>query len=120
MDFFNDIGHKVKKAVNKAAKKTEDIAELTKKKLSLKAEEDRLDSIYAQIGKLRYAELRAGEDKTDAIENLLFEADDCMDRIKALRASIAKQKKIKLCFSCGAELEENDLFCSVCGQNQSK
>ncbi len=119
MGFWNELGDKVTKTVNKAAKKTEDIADLTKKKLSLKAEEDKLDSIYAQIGKIRFAELRMGEDKTDAIETLLFEVEDSIDKIKALRASIAKAKKLKVCISCGAELDEDDIFCSTCGKNQN-
>ena len=120
MGFWKEVGDKVTKTVNKAAKKTEDIADITKKKLSLKAEEDKLDSIYAQIGKMRFAELRHGEDKSETIENLLFEAEDSIDKIKALRVSIAKAKKLKLCADCGAELEESDIFCSVCGKNQSK
>ena len=120
MAFWEDFKYTVTSTVNKAAKKTEDIADITKKKISLKAEEDRLDTLYSQVGKLRVFELRHGEDKSEAIEALLPEIDDSMEKIASLRRDIAKARKVKLCKSCGAELDINDVFCSKCGENQNK
>ncbi len=120
MAFWEDFKYTVTNTVNKAAKKTEDIADLTKKKISLKAEEDRLDSLYSQVGKLRFAEVRRGEDKSEAIENLFSEIEDSIKKVSSLRADIAKARKVKMCKNCGAELEENDIFCSKCGDNQNK
>lgn len=120
MAFWEEFKASVSTTVNKAAKKTEDIADITKKKINLKAEEDKLDTLYAQLGKLRYTELRRGEDKSETVDTLLCEIDESKQRIHLLREAISKARGEKLCVACGATIAKEDVFCSKCGENQNK
>lgn len=118
MTFWEDLRTTVSGTAKKAAKKTEEFADITKKKIDLKSEEDKLDSLYAQVGKLVYIQIRKGEEKQDIIETLFTEIDDKKEKISKLRAEIAKSKKSKICAKCGSEISIDDVFCGKCGEKQ--
>ena len=117
MEFIDDLTNKVTSTVNKAAKKAEDVADTAKKKLCVKAEEDRLESLYANLGKLVYREKKRGENNAESEDRLIDEIGKSMEKIKALRVEIAKGART--CIACGAALDATDTFCPMCGEVQN-
>lgn len=119
MEFIDELANKVTSTVNKAAKKAEDVADLTKKKLLVKSEEDKLDTLYSKLGKLLYREKKRGENNDEAKEKLIAEIDSSVEKLKSLRVDIAKSKGARTCVACGAELDATDTFCPMCGEVQN-
>lgn len=115
MAFFENLGKKVGEAAQAAAKKSGDLVETTKLNVNINSEEDKIQKLYTQIGKTLYEKYTAGGAvPEDAIET--FEAIKVHEQnIRALKDKVLEIKGSKLCVSCGAEIDKDQLFCSKCG-----
>lgn len=115
MAFLDNMGKKLGEAAQAAAKKSGELVEVTKLNVNINTEEDKIQKLYAQIGKKIYEKYAAsGSIDEEAIE-------DCEtikvheQNAKNLRSKILEIKNLKACTGCGAELERDQIFCSKCG-----
>lgn len=115
MAFFENLGKKVGEAAQAAAKKSGELVETTKLNVNINSEEDKIQKLYAQIGKAvfdKFAESGAAEDYIkEACEAIIVHEQN----IKSLREKIAAVKGTKACIGCGAEMDRTQIFCSKCG-----
>jgi DNA-directed RNA polymerase subunit RPC12/RpoP len=115
MAFFENIGKKVGGAAQAAAKKSGELVEVTKLNVSIGTEEDKIEKLYAQMGKLIYEKYittgTADEELVEICEQIKVHEDS----IKALRSKIAEIKQVKSCSNCGAEMAKDQVFCAECG-----
>lgn len=109
MAFIERLSAKSKDFTQKA----KDVTEQTKIKNLMKAEEEKIQSLYAALGKLYY------ENETEQLK------EPYADIAKTIRLSVAKaeeyQEKITgikskyVCPKCGASVTSTTQFCKQCG-----
>lgn len=118
MAFFENIGKKIGETAQAAAKKSGDLVEVTKLNMSINSEEDKMEKLYAQLGKLVYSDFNEGIGLDARYMEICNTVMTHEQNIAAIRQKIQEIKNIKLCSNCGAELERNVAFCPSCGAQQ--
>ena len=115
---FDEIKRSATGVADRAVKKTGDVTNLVKLKVNIKAAEGKLSSVYEEIGRLFYTAERSGEDCTSDIAAYIMKADKLKADIAAFNKQIAKLRNVRICDSCGSEIDEKVNFCPVCGAKQ--
>lgn len=118
MDFIKNITKKVTETAKVAAKKSGEMVELTKLKMNISSEEDKIEKEYAQMGKIVFEAFERGEKVGDEFEAHCEKIVSYRENIKAMKDQILKLKNIKVCPECGGEVESEALFCPKCGTKQ--
>lgn len=118
MAFFEDLGKKLTKVGEVAAEKTKEVAELTKVNAKILDVQNKLDKAYIEVGK-KYLELHPANDEEDmeAVVNAVYELED---QLKELRRQLQELKGTVKCDVCGADCDNNDVFCKKCGAELKK
>lgn len=117
MGVFDDILSGTKKAARQVGKKANELFEITKVNMDISGVEDKMNAVYADIGKEIYTLVReksfsAGEEilsMCDEVDALLKEKEELQDRASQL-------KNERRCASCGAVNRDASTFCSSCGK----
>lgn len=108
--------------VDSAKKTAQDLAGKGKNQLDLLNQQARLSKAQRQLGALVYSLIRSGEENRELVDKYVqaiaaIEAE--IDRIKAqpefTPAAAPAEKAERHCPQCGAEVEEDALFCHRCG-----
>ena len=115
MAFLENLGKKVGEAAQAAAKKSGELVEVTKLNVNISSEEDKVQKLYAQIGKSVYERYSASGVAEDYAREACEQIKVHEQNIKSLRDKIAEVKGVKSCISCGTEMERTQIFCSKCG-----
>ncbi len=118
MDFVKKISKKVSDAAKTAARKSSDVVEITKLKVSISNEEDKIEKVYAQIGRKVFALYETGETVEEELKKHCEQIVTSKDDIKAMKEQILRLKDVKVCPSCTAELEAEVAYCPKCGAKQ--
>ena len=113
MGFFGNIGKTLSDAGQATLQKGKEMADTAKFNGMISDEEKKLSGYYEQIGR-KYVEL-FGEPKEEAFVELIENIKVSNQKIEECRQEIKKIKGVIRCQSCGAELPQGTLFCSVCG-----
>jgi len=113
MAFFERFGEKLSNAGKDVAKRTKELADITKLNMQINNEEDSIKSKYLEIGKLYY-ELHAS-DPSEEFTDLCASITDSENKINTIKAQIQAIKGVKKCSKCGTEIALSSTFCSVCG-----
>lgn len=111
MAFLENLG----KAAQAAAKKSGELVEVTKLNVNINSEEDKIQKLYAQIGKSVFERYSASGEASDDIRETCEAITVHEQNIKGLRDKIAEVKGTKQCIGCGTEMEKTQIFCSKCG-----
>ena len=88
MSVFNELTQKVSNTAKAAAKKSNDIVEITKLNMSISAEEDKIKKLYSEIGKALYETYQKGEDLPDAFKESCEKIKSFEENIKQMRQRI--------------------------------
>lgn len=118
MDSLSKIAKSVGDGAKTAVKKSEDMVEIAKLNKSITNEEDRIKSIYNEIGKIIYLKYENNEAIEDELIELCNKIDEYQDNISSLKQKIAEVKNVRICSNCGVELEIDTEFCGKCGAKQ--
>lgn len=118
MSVFNNLTKKVSETAKAAAKKSGDIVEMTKLNMSIGTEEDKIKKTYAEIGKKIYDLFAAGAEIPEDVKEQCEAIGTYEKNIEELKQKILEYKNIKVCASCGFELDSQAMFCSKCGAKQ--
>ncbi len=116
MDLFDEIIDKAKVAFDVAVKATEDAVDTGKQKFNIASYESKLNKDYKSLGKAFYDLKKTGEIDNEAVDGLLASIDEKLAKIEELKEEIRKAKADRVCANCGAAIEENIIFCPICGQ----
>jgi len=124
VNFLDNISKNISKRVTEvaqvAAKKSSEVVEITKLNMSINAEEDKIQKLYEEIGKIIYDCFKSQEDVPEEIKEFCAEIQESENNIKKYKKRILELKSLKLCPNCGAELEGDENFCPQCGARQKK
>lgn len=115
MTFFDELKRSASDVAEKAAKKTNELTNIAKLNMNMKSCESKLVSVYEEIGRMFYSAERNGEDYTSEIAANIMKADKLKADIAAIKAKLAKLKKVLVCEGCGNEISEDSAYCSYCG-----
>ncbi|HPD00334.1 MAG TPA: zinc ribbon domain-containing protein [Acetivibrio sp.] len=118
MDFIKDVTKKVASTAKVAVKKSGVLVEITKLNLNIGTEKDKISKIYTQIGKAVCDSFEKGEDVPSNYTVLCEKVLNIKENIEKMKRQILQLKNIKICPSCGAELEVDVAYCSRCGAKQ--
>jgi uncharacterized coiled-coil DUF342 family protein len=118
MSVFNNFTKKVSETAKAAAKKSGDIVEMTKINMSIGAEEDKIKKAYAEIGKKIYELSASGAEIPESVKEQCDAINTYESTIEELKQKILEYKNIKVCASCGTELDLETVFCPKCGAKQ--
>ncbi|AUS96619.1 zinc-ribbon domain-containing protein [Clostridium thermosuccinogenes] len=118
MSVFSGITQKVSNTAKAAAKKSNDIVEVTKLHMSISAEEDKIKKLYGEIGKALYESYERGEPIGDAFKDSCEQIQSISENIKQMKQKILELKNLKACSNCSAELDADVIYCPRCGTKQ--
>lgn len=118
MSVFENFTRKVTETAKAAAKKSSDLVEVTKLNMSIGSEEDKIEKVYKEIGKIVYENYANGGNVEDAFIEKCKEIASYENNIKEMRNKVRELKNVKTCPSCGEELDLEVMFCSKCGTKQ--
>lgn len=117
-DNFENFTKKVTETAKAAARKSGDIYEVTKLSMAIGLEEDRIDNVYTQIGKIAYDSFQKGEGSFDIFKEKFDIIKGYETNINDMKQKILEMKGLKVCPVCGAELDVDSSYCSKCGVKQ--
>ncbi|MEN2775465.1 zinc ribbon domain-containing protein [Acetivibrio clariflavus] len=109
MSFFE----KLTSAGKDMAKKTKELADITKLNMQISSEEDKIKNKYLEIGKLYYELFSSNPDEKFA--EFCAAITESKNKIALLKDQILEIKGAKKCSYCGAEIAKSAVFCSACG-----
>ena len=113
MAFFDELSDRIINTSKTAVSKAKEVADITKLKTEIISEENRIKSLYAEIGKM-FCEKEAGEIDPE-YQPLLEKVAVSKAAIAEYKAEIQKIKGTCQCPECGAEAAADAQFCSACG-----
>ena len=116
MDLFDEILDKAKVAFDVAVKATEDVVDTGKQKFNIATLENKITKDYKALGEAFYSFKKTGEIDDELIDELITSIDEKKEKIEELKEIIRKSKAERVCANCGAAIEENIIFCPICGQ----
>ena len=113
MDFFDKMGQTITNKGKDVAKKAKDIAEAVSLGGQVGTQEDVIDRLYMDMGRLLYQNKEdwMNLDLRDKMEQL----DAAHKELDRLKAEIRRLKGIKVCENCGGEISQDACFCPNCG-----
>ena len=117
---LNDLLDRGGALAGSAKKTAADLAQRGRRQLELTAAQSRLSKAQRQLGALVYSLVRSGEEDRRLVDKYVAAIAAIEDEIETLRAAGAEpaapqQSAGRICPQCGAEVEEDTLFCSSCG-----
>lgn len=112
---FTSIKEGFTKTAQTAVKKSNEIVEVTKLRISIADGEADLSKIMRRIGEIVYTAYKNEEAPEVSLEELCAEADEKMEMLDGLREKLAAAKKMKRCQACKADMDAEAEFCSKCG-----
>jgi len=114
MSFFD----RVKETANSAVQSTGEMLEVAKLNLDVRSAEDKINTLFAKMGKLVFASYENGKVKDADMIALCETVKTSYVNVEELRRKILELRNKKACVKCKAELNENDPFCNKCGEKQ--
>ncbi len=116
MDFFDELLDKAKVALDVAVKATGDVVDTGKQKFNIASLENKISKDYKALGEAFYGFKKNGEIDDAAVDELILSIDEKLSKIEEIKEEIRKAKADRVCANCGAAIEENTVFCPICGQ----
>ena len=113
MPFFEDLGKKISKTSQGAVQKAKDTAEILKLNGMISDEEKRLNTLYAEIGKI-YFEIYA-QNCEPQFKDIVNQIVESKNKITEYSEQVKKLKGLVSCPKCGAGIQPGSPFCSNCG-----
>lgn len=115
MDFFDDAINKTKEVFETVSQKTGEVIATEKQKFDIASLKSKREKDYTALGKVYYKMICGGGEAPDEARAIV-EAIKAKDaEIERLSGEIQKTKNKKACPACGAFIDKNSVFCSVCG-----
>lgn len=105
-------------AVN-AAKKSGELIESTKLNHSISVEEEKIKTIFTEIGSQYYQKFHADDVVDPDLLHYCKRIEEIQSNIAIIKQKILEIRSVKVCQSCENELALDIMFCPKCGSNQS-
>ena len=113
MGFFDKLSDVINSTSKEINKKAKDLMSSNKLEGQIAAEEDKIQSIYLQIGMEYYAACKDDPECTYA--QLCQQIDAARKEISKLKKELEKLKGLQRCPNCGSAVSVDAAFCPKCG-----
>ncbi|MCL1949159.1 MAG: zinc ribbon domain-containing protein [Turicibacter sp.] len=112
--FLKEVGQKLTKTGQGAIDKTKNFAEVSRLNLKLAEEEQQLEDLYANLGRLFY---KVNQQNPDFIYREMFGAiEGSQKNADFLKEAIIALKGTRSCPQCKEEAMPGAAYCAKCGQ----
>jgi len=112
-NFLNEIGKKIGKTSSHALDRTKNFAEVSRLNLKLAEEEQQLEDLYANLGRLYF---KASRNNPELMYREMFGAiEGSQKQISYLQTLINELKGKRSCPECKAACVEGAAYCARCG-----
>jgi ribosomal protein L40E len=118
MALFENFTKKVTETAKAVSKKSGDLVEVTKLNMSINTEQDKIEKVYAEMGKSVYELFSKGGDVEEPFRESCEKIKAYEKSIEEMKQKILETKNVKICTGCGTELELEIAFCPKCGAKQ--
>lgn len=112
---FDDIFDKARTAMNIAAKKTNEVVEVSKLKLDAVKLNNEITALYEKLGRSVYQMKQEKYQDESLISSLCEEINELLKKLSELSESIAEKKNEIVCPTCGTINMKDNLYCFKCG-----
>lgn len=119
MGFFEDFIGKAKSAASAAGKKTSELVELSKLKISEAETKHDIDKKFEELGRSVY-KAQWDENEPEFVKALKAEISQLYDKLNDIQVQIAAVKNQVKCRSCGNINVTDSKFCNKCGNPLGK
>lgn len=122
MGFFEDLSKKASETYKNTAEKTNKLTREMKLKSLINEDKNKIEKIYAEIGKKVY-EKHIREENIDIKSELIEECskiDAYAKEIEDMNMEMLSLKNLRICKKCAAEISVNAKFCPSCGAQQEE
>lgn len=124
---FENLKKSAAAVADSALKTTRDLAQKGKQQVDRLALENKLRKAQEQLGAVVYSLHRTGEQNDALVARYIDAIEEVEAELAALgaaqeapeEAAQPAQEDVKICQSCGAEVDPEATFCSVCGAKLS-
>ena len=107
---------KAKEVIDIAGKKTGELIELQKLRVSAASIQAQLSKEYEALGRLAYDLGKQGVAANEAFETLVQGIDEKKEELQVLEGKIATAKGDRICPACSTVNGMEAVFCNKCGQ----
>ncbi len=115
MDFFDNAVNKAKEVFDVAYKKTNEVVTTQKQKFDVASVESKRNKDYMQLGEIYFNILKDTEIEDERVRTLVEQINEKNEKIQELTDEINAAKNKKICPNCSASIDENSIYCNVCG-----
>lgn len=112
MALFDKLGETLANAGKDVSQKAKDLSGTAKLTLDIRAKEDQLQKLYAEIGRQYFASQKADD---CAEQEEFVQVKELLAAIEAMKKELLELKGAKLCPRCGEEVQAADVYCKSCG-----
>ena len=116
MDFLVNAVNKAKEVFDVACKKTNDVVTTQKQKFDVATIENKRNKDYAKLGEIYYNLVKDTEIEDNSIKELVDAITEKNKKIEEINIEINSSKNKRVCPKCSALIDENSIFCSICGE----
>lgn len=117
MNILDMLQEKLSATGNIVAKKTMDIADLTKASIRLASEEEKLEKVFADIGRIYYEQYK--DDPDVKIKGYIAQVELMKEQVEELRLAVYTLKGEQPCTKCGKAVKNHAKYCSHCGSENA-
>ena len=110
MTTFADVLYKAKTMAEAAGKKTSDMLEATRLKMAAAEIEKDIAATLEGLGRLVYDGRKAEEDVSATVDECILNK-----KLEEAREAISAYKKMQRCKQCGADNQDDAVYCKKCG-----
>lgn len=115
MGILEDAVITAKGAVDFAGKKTGELVELSKLKISAAEIEGKIRNLYESLGRAVYNAAKSETDATVLVKEKSEQIDTLTVDLEAVNNKIAVLREEKKCVSCGTINPQDAAYCKKCG-----
>ncbi|MFT9055014.1 MAG: zinc ribbon domain-containing protein [Ethanoligenens sp.] len=115
MGILEDAVITAKGAVDFAGKKTGEIVELSKLRISAAEIEGKIKNLYESLGRSVYNAAKTETDATALVNEKSAQIDTLTADLAAVQEKISVLREEKKCAACGAVNAQDANFCKKCG-----
>jgi vacuolar-type H+-ATPase subunit I/STV1 len=115
MGVFEDVVMKTKSAADYAGKKTGEIIEITKLRISASEIEGRISKELLELGRKVYSCAKEHSDCTEYVESKSESVDKLYAELLKVSDKISELKSEKKCAECGFDNQQDANYCQKCG-----
>lgn len=118
-NMLDDLILKARDICDTAAKKTNELCEISKYKYECIRINGEIKKLYEQMGSSVYSMVKKKYENPELIASLTEEIDAQLARLREINRLLAGLQRIEICPVCGVKNDAGNRFCAKCGASMT-